>query len=169
MIIRPAHAEDMTEIAAIYGRSVKEEFASFELQPPTVDDMASRYCAIEEAGYPYLVATVGGKVAGYCYASAYRPRPAYASTVENTVYVNPAYWRQGIATGLLSELIAACRGCGFRQMIAIAACRPDEEPNEISSVQLHTSLGFELKGRLHHVGHKHDLWLDVILMQLSLE
>ena len=169
MNIRPAHPEDLVDITAIYGRSVEEEFASFELYPPTVEDMTSRYHAIVEGGYPYLVALVDGKVAGYCYASAYRPRPAYASTVENTVYVNPDYWRRGVATGLLTELISACRASGFRQMIAIASCRPDAEPHQISSVRFHASLGFELKGRLHRVGNKHDLWLDVILMQLSLE
>ena len=169
MDLRPAQPDDMAAITAIYGRSVRREIASFELTPPSVEEMETRFRSIVDGGYPYLVATIDGNVAGYCYASAYRPRPAYSMTVENTVYVDPRYWRQGIASRLLSALISQCRDREFQQMIAIAACKPEEEAQKISSVLLHTSLGFEIKGRLQHVGRKHGLWLDVILMQLSLE
>ena len=168
MKIRPAIANDIPEIAEIYGRSVLEEYASFEHIPPDADEMLERFNGVVEKGYPYLVAEIDGKVAGYVYASAHRPRPAYQKTVESTVYVAPAYWRQGVAGALMQELIACCRHGEFREMIAIVACSGDANLDEIGSIRLHRSLGFVDSGRLKGVGYKHDQWLDIVLLQLSL-
>ncbi|MEP0943263.1 MAG: N-acetyltransferase family protein [Rhizobiaceae bacterium] len=168
MKVRPATAEDIPAIAAIYGRSVLEEFASFEHTPPDTAEMLTRFTAIIEKGYPYLVAEIDGVVAGYSYASAHRPRPAYQNTVESTVYVAPDFWRNGIAAELMQELIQQCRSAKFRQMIAIVACQGDADLDEIASVQLHRKLGFVDSGRLKGVGFKQGLWLDTVLLQMSL-
>ncbi len=168
MIVRKATLEDIASITQIYARSVLEEIVSFEHQPPSADEMAGRMAALTKAGYPYLVAEIDGEVAGYCYVSSYRPRPAYSKTVESTVYVAPKYWRRGIARSLLEGLIESCRIKDYRQMIAIAACHPNSDINDVASVQLHKRLGFVESGRLSGVGFKHNLWLDVVLMQLTL-
>ena len=78
-----------------------EEFVSFEHEPPSIDEMTDRLTGITEAGYPYLVAETKGELAGYCYASSYRPRPAYGKTVESTVYVAPKFWLYNL--GLLRQ------------------------------------------------------------------
>ena len=168
MKIRSATAEDIPEISAIYGRSVLEEYASFEHIPPESAEMLERFKGVVEKGYPYLVAEIDGRVAGYVYASAHRPRPAYQKTVESTVYVAPEFWRRGVAGALMQELIVRCREAQFREMIAIVACSQDARLDEIGSIRLHRSLGFEEAGRLKGVGYKHDQWLDIVLLQLSL-
>ena len=168
MQIRPATENDIPQIAEIYGRSVIEEFASFEHVPPSTEDMRQRFAALKDQGYPYLVAEIDGRVAGYCYASAHRPRPAYQKTVESTVYVAPQFWRKGVAAALMQALIDQCRRDDFRQMIAIVACRGDAKSDQIASVRLHTKLGFVESGRLTGVGFKPDQWLDIVLLQLSL-
>ncbi|MEP1207022.1 MAG: N-acetyltransferase family protein [Rhizobiaceae bacterium] len=168
MQIRQARPDDIPAITEIYGRSVVEEFVSFEHQPPSVAEMTSRMAALIDAGYPYLVAELDGEIAGYCYASSYRPRPAYSKTVESTVYVAPKFWRQGVASRLLDSLIEQCRARQYRQMIAIAACQGDANLQEVASVQLHHRLGFATSGRLTGVGYKHNQWLDIVLMQLTL-
>ena len=168
MKIRPATSADIGAITAIYARSVREEFVSFEHEPPGESEMADRMTGILDAGYPYLVAEIDGEIAGYCYASSYRPRPAYNKTVESTVYVAPKFWRRGVASYLLQALIEACRDREYRQIIAIAACQGDADMEQVASVQLHLRLGFVNSGRLSQVGYKHGQWLDIVLMQLSL-
>lgn len=168
MQIRQARPEDAPAITLIYARSVLEEFVSFEHDPPDVEEMANRLTAIQGAGYPYLVAEIDGEVAGYCYVSSYRPRPAYSKTVESTVYVAPKFWRRGVARQLLETLIDECRNRKYRQVIAIAACQPDVEMSQVASVQLHLRLGFCESGRLTGVGYKHGQWLDIVLLQLTL-
>lgn len=168
MIIRPATTSDIPSITEIYARSVDQEFVSFELEPPDDVEMLKRMNGLKTKNYPYLVAEVENQVAGYAYASAHRPRPAYSKTVESTVYVAPQFWRQGIASSLLTALVETCRKQKFREMIAIAACEPHAELSDIPSIQLHLSNGFVDSGRLKSVGHKHGKWLDIVLMQRSL-
>ena len=81
--------------------------------------MTRRFRALMDGGFPYLVAALEGRVVGYAYAGAYRPRPAYRFTVENSVYLEPAIHRRGIGLQLLQRLIAECEARGYRQMIAV--------------------------------------------------
>ena len=168
MIIRPVSPDDIPSIAAIYGRSVETEFASFELSSPTSAEMQDRMETITASGFPYLVAQIGETIAGYAYASSYRPRPAYKSTVENTVYVSPDFHRKGVGSALLTALIEECRQKSFKQMIGIVACKPDVDPQSMASIALHMKHGFDIGGRLNKVGFKNDLWLDTVLLQRSL-
>src|SRR5262249_18203863 len=91
----------------IYHHHVLHGAASFEIDPPDPAEMARRRRAVVDGGYPYLVAEQEGRVVGYAYASAYRPRPAYRNTVENSVYVRPGCERQGIGRALLAALLDA--------------------------------------------------------------
>jgi L-amino acid N-acyltransferase YncA len=86
-LIRPSREDDLAAITAIYADAVTRGTASFELEPPTEAEMARRRAALVNGGYPYLVAEAGGAVVGYAYAGAYRTRPAYRSTVEDSIYV----------------------------------------------------------------------------------
>src|SRR5215469_8284425 len=94
--IRAATAADVPAITAIYAHAVTHGTASFELEPPDAAEMARRRQALVDGGFPYLVADIDGVVAGYAYAGAYRPRPAYRWSVEDSVYVSPTMQRRGI-------------------------------------------------------------------------
>jgi len=87
MWIRVARAQDAAAIAAIYAPHVSEGTASYETEPPDADEMAHRMAAIQSQGYPYLVAERGGTILGYAYGSAFRTRPGYRFTIENSIYV----------------------------------------------------------------------------------
>ena len=82
ILIRPSAESDLDAITAIYAHAVTHGTASFELDPPSKTEMAGRWAAILEGGYPYIVAEKGGTILGYAYAGAYRTRPAYRSTVD---------------------------------------------------------------------------------------
>ena len=161
--VRPAVEGDVAAIAAIYGHHVLHGTASFETEPPGVEEMARRRAALLEAGYPYLVAECGGEVLGYAYASAYRPRAAYRHTVENSVYLRADVSGRGIGSLLLAALIEACEARGYRQMVAVVG-----DSANAASIRLHERHGFRLVGTLRSVGHKHGRWLDTVLLQRTL-
>lgn len=161
--IRPASEDDAPALAAIYGRSVLEEASSFELDAPSADEMLSRFKKITDDGFPYFVAEDNGVVLGFAYASAFRSRPAYRFTVENSVYVAPEAHGKGIAKALMKAVIEACKQGDYRQMIAAIGSSDNE-----ASIRLHESLGFERVGVYREVGFKFDTWHDVVLMQRAL-
>lgn len=163
MDVRPCEAADIPAISAIYGREVAQGTASFELEPPGEDEMAARREALVLGGYPYLVAQIDGALAGYAYASAYRARPAYRSTVENSVYVDPRFRGAGVARRLLADLVEASAELGFRQMVAVIG-----DSANVASIRLHEAAGFAHVGVLRSVGWKHGRWLDTVLMQRPL-
>jgi L-amino acid N-acyltransferase YncA len=120
--IRPATDADMDAAAAIYAHHVLHGCASFETEPPTAAEMRRRRADVVGKGLPYFVTEqVAGEqagseqaviesvseVVGYAYASAYRPRAAYANTIENSVYLHPNAIGRGIGRRLLSTLVAA--------------------------------------------------------------
>jgi phosphinothricin acetyltransferase len=107
--------------------------------------------------------TAAAEVVGYAYAGTYRPRPAYANTVENSVYLRPDMVGRGIGRRLLSALIAACEQGGLRQMVAVVG-----DSANTASIRLHEALGFRRVGVLRDVGYKHGVWLDSVLLQRSL-
>jgi len=163
MEIRPATAADIPGIVAIYGPSVATGTASFELTPPDAAEMLRRFESITAHGFPYVVAIIDGAVAGYAYASSYRTRPAYRFTVENSIYVSPAFQGRKVGTALLGRLISDCTERGFRQMIAVIG-----DSANFASITLHRRAGFRFSGVLHGVGFKFGRWLDSVQMELPL-
>ena len=87
LLIRSAQMDDFASIQSIYAIEVREHTATFEITPPDMEEMTSRWRHITDTGLPYLVAELDGDVVGYAYASSYRSRPAYNHSVEDSVYV----------------------------------------------------------------------------------
>ena len=162
--VRPAMPEDASAIAAIYAPHVIRGVASFEVEAPDAEEIVRRRAAIVELGLPYLVAEIGGEIAGYAYASRFRPRAAYRFTVENSVYVAEGFQRRGVARLLMQRLMETCAEAGVREMIAVIG----DPSTSAASVALHHSLRFEAVGVLRGVGEKFGRSLDVLLMQRSL-
>ena len=161
--LRPAEAADLPPITRIYGHHVATGLGSFEEVPPSLEEMARRFEAVRRQGLPYLVAEVAGAVAGYAYAGPFRPRPAYRHTVEDSVYIDPAFAGRGLGRALVAELIEACTRLGYRQMVAVIG-----DSGNLGSIRLHESLGFRRAGVLVAVGFKLGRWVDSVLMQRAL-
>lgn len=161
--IRPALSEDMGAVASIYAHYVRSTTVTFETEPPSAAAMAARWDEVRRLGAPYLVAEVAGETVGYAYAGSYRARPAYAHTLENSIYLSHRWTGQGIGRPLLERLVADCAERGFAQLVAVIT-GGDETP----SVHLHRACGFTLAGCLTGVGRKFDRWLDTTLMQRAL-
>jgi L-amino acid N-acyltransferase YncA len=161
--IRSATDADVPAITEIYAHYVRTALATFEIDPPSVDEMAQRRAAIVARGLPYLVADLDGLMAGYAYASPYRSRTAYRFSVEDSIYVYPKHSRKGIGRRLLAELIARAAERDCRQMVAVIG----DSSNE-ASIGLHAEFGFRHVGVLRSVGFKFGRWVDTVLMQREL-
>ena len=161
--IRNAETADFARIAEIYGYHVLNGLSSFEEEAPGEEEMRERWRKIDILQLPYLVAIGDGVVAGYAYASPYRPRPAYRFTVEVSIYIDAAYQRRGIGSALLARLIETTAVLDYRQMVAIIGDSANKP-----SIALHESFGFRHVGVLQSVGYKFDRWVDTVIMQRSL-
>src|ERR1700756_1333921 len=161
--IRVAEEADLHAIAEIYEHAVLHGTATFELTPPDLAEMTRRYRVLMDGAFPYLVAVLDGIVVGYAYAGAYRPRPAYRFTVENSIYLQPAIHRRGVGMKLLRRLIEECEARGYRQMIAVIG-----DSVNAGSIGLHSACGFQMIGTHPNVGLKFGRWLDTVMMQLAL-
>jgi phosphinothricin acetyltransferase len=162
-MLRAAVPADLPAITAIYAHHVRTGLASFETEPPALAEMTQRYSSITAGGYPYLVAVQEGAVLGYAYASAYRARPAYRFTVEDSIYVAPEAVGRGIGRALLARLVAECEQRGYRQMLAVIG----DSANE-ASIAVHRACGFTKKAVLDAVGFKFGRWVDSVVMQRPL-
>lgn len=165
--LRDARPEDFPAIQALYAAHVLHGTASFEERPPTLDEMLARHRAVLDGGLPYLVAVEGEggheRVLGYCYATPYRPRPAYRYTLENSVYVADGQGGRGIGKALLDALIERCERGPWRQMLAVIG-----DSGNAASIALHRRCGFAPVGTFASVGFKFGRWLDTVLMQRPL-
>jgi len=159
--IRLAGPDYAAGIHAIYAPIVAETAVSFELEPPSVEEMRRR---IETTllTLPWLVCEREG-VIGYAYAGVFRSRPAYQWTVEVSTYVHAAHRGKGVARALYTSLFECLRVQGYRTALAGIAL-----PN-LASVALHEGLEFRSVGVFHHVGYKFGAWHDVEWWELSLQ
>lgn len=163
LVIRHAAAADMPAIQAIYAEQVLHGLATFEEEAPTADELLARRGAILNQGLPYLCAERDGRVIGYSYAAAHRPRPAYRYTVEDSVYVDERAQGQGVGRALLEAVIARCEDGPWRQMIAVIG-----DSSNAGSIALHRRLAFRHAGTLEAVGFKLGRWVDTVIMQRPL-
>lgn len=159
MQIRPATLGDAEAIRAIYNAEVVGGTNTFDLVPRTEAEQLA-WMADHRGAHPAVVA-VGpdDQVEGFGSISPFRDRPAYATTVEDSVYVDPVHQGKGVGRALLDELIRLAARHGFHAMIARIVGH-----NEVS-IGLHRACGFDLVGIEREVGRKHGQWLDVVELQ----
>jgi len=163
MLIRPAERADLQSIQAIYAVEVLAGTASFELTPPDRGEIERRFITVQESGLPYHLAERDGEVCGFAYIHPYKDRPGYRMTAETTIYLSPDCRRQGIGSALLHGVIDAASRVGIRELIAFIG----DSRNE-GSIRVHAKAGFHRVGTLTDVGYKFERFLDVVIMQRSL-
>jgi L-amino acid N-acyltransferase YncA len=162
-LIRPSQAEDVAAIAAIYRHHVLHGTGTFEIDPPSETDMATRRADVLARGLPYLVAEEDGQVLGFAYCNWFKPRPAYRFSAEDSIYVAPGVHRQGLGRALLTELCQQAQAMGVRKMLAVIG-----DSANAGSIGVHRALGFSHVGVIRSCGWKFDRWLDVVLMEKPL-
>lgn len=163
MEYRLATVEDSEAIRAIYNKEVTGSTVTFDLVPRTADEQLV-WIDEHSGAWPAVVAVdQSGRVAGFGSLSPYRTRPAYRTTVEDSVYVDESSRGQGVGKGLLQELVRLAGAHGFHTVIARIVGGHE------ASIGLHKACGFEVVGVEREVGRKFGRWLDVVLMQLLID
>ncbi len=161
--IRLASLAEAPAIAAIYAHHVLHGTGTFEETPPDAAEMAARMAVVLQAGLPWVVAEMGGRLLGYASARPYNLRSGYRFCVEDSVFVAPQAGGRGVGRLLLQAVIDACITLGRSQMVAVIG-----DSDNLASIRLHQALGFQHCGALRQLGFKHQRWLDVVLMQRPL-
>jgi phosphinothricin acetyltransferase len=156
---RLATLDDSEAIREIYNREVVGSTVTFDLVPRSPEDQLA-WMDEHSGAHPAVVAVdEQGRVCGFGSLSPYRPRPAYRTTVEDSVYVDPAFQGRGVGRGLLDELVRLAEAHGFHAVIGRIVGGHE------ASIAVHRACGFEVIGVEREVGRKFGRWLDVVLMQ----
>jgi phosphinothricin acetyltransferase len=158
--IRPSRDEDVAAVTDIYTHHVLHGTGTFEIEPPSMADMAARRADVLSRGLPYLVAEDAGRVIGFAYCNWFKPRPAYRFSAEDSIYMAPDAHRKGLGRALLTELAARAEAVGVRKLFAVIG-----DSANAGSIGVHRALGFTHVGVLKSCGWKFDQWRDVVLME----
>ena len=156
--VRLARPGDAEAVRSIYNLEVTESTVTFDLVPRTVAEQLA-WLAEHEGVHPAVVAELDGEVVGFGSLAPYRSRPAYATTVEDSVYVRRDVRGRGCGRAILAELLRLATTHGFHAVMARIVGGHE------ASINLHRACGFELVGVEREVGRKFGRWLDVVLMQ----
>lgn len=159
MEVRPAQLEDAEAIRSIYNVEVTTATVTFDMVPRTLTEQREWVLA-HSGAHPAVVAVDDdGTVVGFGSLSPYRDRPAYRTTVEDSVYVSRDHQGRGVGKALLSALVDGATASGYHAVIGRIV------GGHTASIGLHERLGFEIIGTEREVGRKFGRWLDVVLME----
>lgn len=161
VVTRLARLDDAEALRQIYNVEVQTTTVTFDILPRSLEDQRE-WLAARSGAHAVVVAEDGDEVIGFASLSPWRSRPAYATSVEDSVYVHRDHQGQGVGRLLLTELIAVARAHGFHAVFARIV------GGHASSIRLHESVGFVLVGTEREVGRKFGRWLDVTVMELLL-
>lgn len=161
MIIRTAEEKDMPQLLDIYNYEVEHGFATFDLTPKNMEERMVWFREHNVENHPLIVAEEDGKAVGYASLSSYRPKEAYKTTVELSIYVDKDYRRKGIAGKLASNIIEIARKRDDIHTVISVITGGNE-----ASCLLHEHLGFVHCGTMKEMGMKFGKMLDIINYQL---
>lgn len=158
MQIRLARLGDAEAIRAIYNVEVTTSTVTFDLEPRSLE-VQQQWLSQRSGAHAVLVAEEAGEVIGFASLSPYRDRPAYRTSVEDSVYIHRDHHGRGVGRALMTELVEVATSHGFHTMLARIVAGHE------ASIGLHRAVGFEVVGVEREVGRKFGKWLDVVVMQ----
>lgn len=161
--LRPATADDISEILEIVNHAIAHTTAIYDYEPRTHEMQLSWLADKKAAGFPVIVAEYEGRAIAFGAYGTFRQRAAYNSTVEHSVYVNEKYHGNGIGRMLLSELVRLAKAQKLHLMIGAI------DASNAGSIEFHKRMGFTETAVIREVAFKFGRWLDLMLMELRLE
>jgi phosphinothricin acetyltransferase len=164
-LIRPLEENDLFELTRIYNHYVLETPITFDLEPFTVEERRRTWFEQFDPKSPHrcLVADVDGRAAGWACSITFRKKAAYASSVETSIYLDPAVTGQGLGSRLYDALLTSLEGVGLHRVVGGVTL-----PNP-ASVALHERFGFTSIGVFREVGRKFDRYWDVQWFERALD
>jgi L-amino acid N-acyltransferase YncA len=160
-VVRQAAPQDAAACVTIYRPYVQDTAISWEIDVPTVEEMASRIAGLR-ATHEWLVLERGDQIVGFAYGQPLKRLATFQWSAETGIYMRADHHRAGGGRELYRQLLRRLTERGYRQAFAGIT-----QPNEASNV-FHRSFGFQDVGLYRRVEWKHDSWHDVAWMQLDL-
>jgi phosphinothricin acetyltransferase len=157
LAVRPARRADLPTVVRIYNHYVARSASTFEVDPVRTDDRVEWFRDHSAGGRYRLLVAVDGRerILGWATSSPFRPRAAYATSVESSVYCRPESVGRGVGSRLYGALFDALQGEDLERVVAGVTL-----PND-ASVALHRRFGFRRVGTFHRIGRKFDRYWDV--------
>ena len=161
--IRPGAPPDLPRLTEIYNYYVVHTPVTFDIEPYSVEKRAAWLDQFSRMGrYRLLVAEGDSGIVGYAGTTRFRPKPAYDTTVETTIYCAPESVGKGIGPKLYAALFDGIAGEDIHRIVAGYVL-----PNP-SSEALHDRFGFKPAGVFHENGRKFGRYWDVAWVQRPL-
>lgn len=163
LVMRAARLDDLARLTEIYNHYVVHSPATFDLEPKTLDQRREWFSQFAEAGrHRLLVADENGVILGYAGTMRWRPKPAYDTTVETSIYCAPESVGRGVGGNLYAALFDAIAGENIHRIVA------GYVPPNPASAALHERFGFRPVGTFSEVGYKFGRYRDVCWMEKRL-
>jgi L-amino acid N-acyltransferase YncA len=156
--VRLATLEDAEAIRSIYNVEVLESTVTFDLVPRSLSAQ-QEWMTARSGAHAVVVAEDGNDILGFASLSPYKERPAYRTTVEDSIYVRRDQQGRGVGKAMLAELLTLATQHGFHAMMGRIVGGHE------ASIALHQGAGFSVVGTEREVGRKFGRWLDVVVMQ----
>jgi phosphinothricin acetyltransferase len=160
--VRLATEADVPAIREIYNYEVLNGWATFDLEPKSLEDRLQWYRETQQRPNVVIVAEDAGEVVGWGCLHRFHARAAYRFTTEDSVYIHQDHRGRGLGKLILARLVEIARENGFHSVMAGVS-----QGNPVSE-RLHESFGFQPIGVQREVGYKFERWLDVSWYQLML-
>ncbi len=153
--------QNLNEVKAIYDWFIAHSTATFHTEPISIDQLKA-FLFVGHPVYRSYLVLHNDAIAGYCFLTKYKDRPAYQRTAEVTIYLRPEFQGRGLGFAALQRLIQDARDSGLKTLLALIS-----GGNE-SSIALFTKAGFTKCAHFRNVGEKFNQVLDVLGYQLEL-
>ncbi len=166
LLVRTAVLDDAARIAAIYNEGIRGRLATFETTERSPSDIAAWFAEPAPDGaplHPFLVAERGDVVVGWVRASAYRPRHAYRSIAEYSIYVAGEARGQRVGDALMTAFLPACVHAGCTKILSRIF------PENAASLALCARHGFRVVGTYEKHGALDGVWRDVVIVERLFE
>ena len=160
LTLRNAHCDDVPALLEIYNHYVRETAVSFDIEPVSLAVRRDWFKQFSEDGpHQLVVAAREGVLVGYASSAIFRLKPAYARSVEKTIYLAPGEIGHGTGAALYEHLFARITPAGLHRAYGVITL-----PN-YASIGLHEKLGFVGIGILSEVGIKFGKYWDTYWME----
>ncbi|HMS16679.1 MAG TPA: N-acetyltransferase family protein [Planctomycetota bacterium] len=156
VILRAGATGDLPALVAIYNHYIAHSAATFDTEPYEVADRAAWMAQFGVSGpWRLIVAVCGEEISGYACSGPFRPKLAYRTSVETSVYLLPHRCGLGLGRRLMEALLSELESAPVHRAYALIT-----EPN-VPSEHLHATLGYRPVGRLSEAGRKFATWHSV--------
>ncbi|MBX2962760.1 MAG: N-acetyltransferase [Cyclobacteriaceae bacterium] len=150
--------DQLPEIKAIYDWYIKNATATFHTEPITLEQL-QEFIFIDHPLYKSFLIHADGELAGYCFLTYHKKRPAYDRTAEISIYLKPEFAGKGIGKASLKYLEDVAREIGLKNLVGVIT------GDNTSSMALFETAGFLKCAHFKNVGEKFGKVLDVVAYQ----